>query len=80
MRRTGCAGCPYDIHINRTLPLIEEYEPKLYKACTKVFAKPYEYTKAYREFSNKKSYEDWYEKRHQEFLEEQELKKAKRKT
>lgn len=80
MRRTGCAGCPYDIHLNRTLPLIEEYEPKLYKACTKVFAKPYEYTKAYREFFNKKSYEDWYEKRHQEFLEEQELKKAKRKT
>ena len=50
MRRTGCAGCPFDREITDELAIIKKYEPKLYKACIGVFGKSYEYTRQYREF------------------------------
>ena len=33
--------------------MLEEHEPKLYKAVTNVFKDSYEYTKLYQEFKNK---------------------------
>lgn len=50
MKRTGCTGCPYNIHFTEELAAIEKYEPKLYKAAIAVFGKSYEYTRKYREF------------------------------
>ena len=50
MRRTGCVGCPFDRHINEDLAVIEEHEPKLYKAAVDLFGKSYEYTAKYRAF------------------------------
>lgn len=50
LKRTGCTGCPYNIHITEELAVIEKYEPKLYKAAVAVFGKSYEYTRKYREF------------------------------
>lgn len=53
LKRTGCTGCPYNIHITEELAVIEKYEPKLYKAAVAVFGKSYEYTRKYREFVKK---------------------------
>ena len=50
MRRTGCAGCPMNPHINEELAVIREHEPKLYRAAMFIFGKSYEYTRKYREF------------------------------
>ena len=50
LTRTGCVGCPYNQKITEELAIIETFEPKLYKACTTVFKKSYEYTRKYREF------------------------------
>lgn len=48
--RTGCVGCPYNIKLLNELPIIERYEPQLYKAVTNVFKDSYMYTKQYRRF------------------------------
>ena len=50
LKRTGCCGCPYGRDYNLELKVLEEYEPKLYKAVNNVFKDSYEYTKKYYEF------------------------------
>ena len=48
--RTGCAGCPFGRNFENELKIIQEYEPKLYKAVTNIFKDSYEYTRKYYEF------------------------------
>lgn len=50
LKRTGCAGCPFNRNIVDELKIIEKYEPKLYNAVNNIFADSYEYTRQYREF------------------------------
>lgn len=50
LKRTGCAGCPLGRNFEEELRIIEEYEPKLYKAVGKVFGNSHQYTREYREF------------------------------
>lgn len=56
--RTGCVGCPYDRNVIKTLEVVKQYEPNLYKACMNVFGKSYEYTRKYREFCEKKKWQE----------------------
>lgn len=51
MKRTGCVGCPFNIHITEELDILQRFEPKLYKAAVAVFSKSYDYTRKYREFT-----------------------------
>ena len=53
LKRTGCCGCPYGKDNSFELKVLEEHEPKLYKAVNNVFKDSYEYTKLYQEFKNK---------------------------
>lgn len=48
--RTGCIGCPFGKRFEEELNVLEQYEPKLYKAAIGVFGKSYEYTRKYLEF------------------------------
>ena len=57
LRRTGCVGCPFGRNWEHELEVAKQYEPKLYKACTKVFAPSYEYTRAYWKFRKHKEAE-----------------------
>ena len=41
-------------NIEKELELMQEYEPKLYKACVNIFGASYEYTRKYREFQKRK--------------------------
>lgn len=50
LTRTGCAGCPFGSNFENELKIIEEYEPKLYKAINNIFGKSYDYMRRYREF------------------------------
>ena len=50
LKRTGCCGCPYGKNNSFELKVLEEHEPKLYKAVTNIFKDSYEYTKLYQEF------------------------------
>lgn len=50
MYRTGCAGCPYARNLQAELDIIEEHEPKLYRAVNNIFKESYEYTRQYHEF------------------------------
>ena len=50
LRRTGCAGCPFGKDFEQELKIIEEHEPKLYKAVNKIFGDSYAYTRKYKEF------------------------------
>lgn len=50
LKRTGCAGCPYGKDFENELKIIEEYEPKLYKAVNNIFGEIYEYTRRFLEF------------------------------
>lgn len=50
MTRTGCAGCPYNLHLKEDLQILKDYEPTLYKACMNVFGKSYEYTEEFHKF------------------------------
>ena len=52
LKRTGCCGCPYGKDNSFELKVLEEHEPKLYKAVNNVFKGSYEYTKLYQEFKN----------------------------
>ena len=45
-----CSGCPYGRDFEEELRIIEEHEPKLYKAVNNIFKDSYEYTRKYREF------------------------------
>lgn len=57
--RTGCFGCPFGKRFEDELNVIEEYEPKLYKAATNIFADSYEYTRLYLKFrAEKKAHEE----------------------
>lgn len=51
-KRTGCCGCPYGRDFEEELNVINEFEPKLYKAVNNIFKDSYEYTRIYREFRN----------------------------
>lgn len=53
LKRTGCVGCPFNRKLGEELSIIQQYEPKLYKAACHVFRDSYEYTKQYREFVKK---------------------------
>jgi hypothetical protein len=48
--RTGCAGCPFGKDFEKELEIIENYEPKLYKAVNKIFGESYAYTRGFLEF------------------------------
>ena len=50
LKRTGCAGCPYGKNFEDELQVMQEYEPKLFKAVNSIFKETYEYTRAYRRF------------------------------
>lgn len=50
MERTGCCGCPFGKRFEQELELIQQYEPKLYKAVNNIFGESYEYTRKYLEF------------------------------
>lgn len=50
MVRTGCAGCPFNMHILNELHIIQEHEPHLYTAVTNIFSDSYAYTEQYRQF------------------------------
>ena len=50
MKRTGCAGCPFNSRFEEALEIIHEYEPKLELAVKNIFGKSYDYTRKYREF------------------------------
>ena len=52
LKRTGCCGCPYGRDFEEELNVINEFEPKLYKAVNNIFKDSYEYTRIYREFRN----------------------------
>lgn len=54
LKRTGCAGCPFARNFEDELQVMQEYEPKLFKAVNYVFKDSYEYTRAYRQFILKK--------------------------
>lgn len=57
LKRTGCAGCPFGREYLTELGVINEYEPKLFKAVNNMFKESYEYTRAYHEFYQKKEKE-----------------------
>lgn len=42
MKRTGCCGCPFSLTIADDLQAMYQFEPRLYKACMKVFGQSYE--------------------------------------
>ena len=50
LKRTGCCGCPYGRDFEEELNVINEFEPKLYKAVNNIFKDSYEYTRKYKEF------------------------------
>lgn len=54
MKRTGCAGCPFNSNFEEDLNLLKKYEPKLEKAANAIFADSYDYTRRYREYGNAK--------------------------
>lgn len=58
LRRTGCVGCPFGRNWQFELEVVKAYEPKLYKLCTNVFGKSYEYTLQYRAFRQRKEEEE----------------------
>lgn len=57
MKRTGCAGCPFNSKFEDVLTTLKEHEPKLYLAVNNIFGDSYAYTRAYREFKKKKQQE-----------------------
>lgn len=50
LTRTGCAGCPFGRDFENELQIIQQHEPKLYKAVNKIFGDSYEYTRKYDAF------------------------------
>ena len=50
LKRTGCAGCPYNQDFEEELKIIQDHEPKLFKAVNYIFKESYEYTREYRKF------------------------------
>lgn len=52
LKRTGCAGCPYNRDFENELQVIKEHEPKLYIAVNNIFGDSYEYTRKYIEYKD----------------------------
>ena len=50
LKRTGCAGCPYNPTVFDDLEKMKVYEPGLAQAAEKVFAPAYEYTKKFQQY------------------------------
>ena len=50
MRRTGCAGCPFNSQFEPDLQTLQTYEQKLYREAVAIFGASYEYTRKYRVF------------------------------
>ena len=50
LKRTGCAGCPFNRNLFSEIEQIRNYEGGLISAASKVFAETYEYTRRYKEF------------------------------
>lgn len=50
MKRTGCAGCPFNSRWEEELEIVKRHEPKLYQAANAIFGESYEYTRKYRKF------------------------------
>ena len=65
LKRTGCVGCPFNIHYKEEMKVVEAYEPNAVKACKNVFGRSYEYTERYREFRRKMETQDRIEKTRQ---------------
>lgn len=57
LKRTGCVGCPFNPKFQEDLPIIQQYEPALYKAALNIFGKSYEYTKLYMEYKEQRKRE-----------------------
>lgn len=53
LKRTGCAGCPFGSRWAEELKVIEEYEPKLYRAVCNIFGESYKYTRKYKEYASR---------------------------
>lgn len=53
LQRTGCAGCPFGRNFEFELNVIQNHEPKLYKAVNNIFGDSYEYTRKYKKFREK---------------------------
>ena len=56
LKRTGCVGCPLAGNLIHELEIIEQYEPKLARACKAVFKESYEYTLKFRRFAEDMKY------------------------
>lgn len=50
IERTGCAGRPFGKDFEQELELVQQYEPKRYKAMISVFGESYEYTRKFLKF------------------------------
>lgn len=50
LKRTGCAGCPYNQDFEEELKVIGKHESKLFKAVNNIFGESYKYTREYRKF------------------------------
>lgn len=55
MKRTGCAGCPFNSRFQQDIEILGKYEPKLLKAINNVFGQSHEYTLAYRQYKEEHS-------------------------
>ena len=56
LKRTGCAGCPFNIKLFEEIELVKDFEQGLISAASHVFKESYEYTRLYRAFrSNMKN-------------------------
>jgi len=58
LKRTGCVGCPFARNLDEELRVINQYEPKLYKAVNFVFKDSYAYTEKFRKFVSDKKLEE----------------------
>ena len=63
MDRTGCAGCPFGKNFEQELDLVQQYEPKRYRAINAIFGESYEYTRQFMAFREKMKREKEEEKR-----------------
>lgn len=50
LKRTGCVGCPFGKNLNDEIDVVKNFEPKLYKAISNIFADTYAYTELYKSF------------------------------
>lgn len=57
MTRTGCPGCPFGKNFDQELELMQQYEPKFYKAALNIFGPAYEYTREYLAYRAKRNQE-----------------------